>query len=256
MTPLDPSQDPQNIEGTSPSPLPADNRPPPAPGIQPFWGYQDLVFFLASVIPALLIAALAVRALTVTQSFGKPFQGLLAQLIWYALVFSVLFVLLRARYGQPFWRSLGWRFPFRGMALVLFSGPLLAIAIGYLGYILHTPDIQMPFRQMLDNRPTLILFAIFVVILGPLCEELAFRGFIMPLLIRSFGAAAGIVVTGLLFGCLHAPEYSWSWRHALLIAIAGTTFGWVRYKTGSTAAATLMHSAYNLTQFAAFLAQQ
>jgi membrane protease YdiL (CAAX protease family) len=113
----------------------------------------------------------------------------------------------------------------------------------------------MPFRQMLGNRPTIILFSIFVVILGPLAEELAFRGFLMPLLIRSFGPILGIVGTGVLFGALHAYEYSWSWRHVVLITAAGTTFGWVRYKTGSIAASIFMHATYNLTQLAAFFAQ-
>jgi membrane protease YdiL (CAAX protease family) len=108
---------------------------------------------------------------------------------------------------------------------------------------------------MFQDRPTIIVFAIFVVILGPLCEELAFRGFLLPLLIRSFGAAFGIITTGLLFGCLHGYEYSWSWRHVLLISAAGAIFGWVRHRTGSTAAATYVHSTYNLTQFIAFLAQ-
>jgi CAAX protease family protein len=121
--------------------------------------------------------------------------------------------------------------------------------------MLRTPEISLPFQQMLDNRPTVLLFSIFVVILGPLCEELAFRGFLLPLFVRSLGAAAGIIVTGLLFGCLHAPEYSWSWRHVLLVSLAGCVFGWVRHQTGSTAAATYMHSTYNLTQFAAFVAQ-
>jgi membrane protease YdiL (CAAX protease family) len=69
------------------------------------------------------------------------------------------------------------------------------------------------------------------------------------------GAAAGILGTGALFGLLHAPEYAWSWRHVLLITAAGSAFGWVRYKSGSTAASTFMHAAYNLTQFAAFLGQ-
>ena len=139
--------------------------------------------------------------------------------------------------------------------MCILAGPFLAVGIGYLGYLLRTPEISLPFEQMLDNRPTLLLFSIFVIILGPLCEELAFRGFLLPLFVRSFGAAAGIVVTGLLFGCLHAPEYSWSWRHVLLVAVAGTVFGWVRYRTGSTAAATYVHSSYNLTQFAAFVVQ-
>ncbi|MBZ5608638.1 MAG: CPBP family intramembrane metalloprotease [Acidobacteriia bacterium] len=238
--------------GSSSEPQPVVQPPP---RMEPFWDYQDLLLFFGFAIPSLLVTVLVVGNISALRVFGRPFQGLLAQLVWYGLVFGVLYGILRSRYGQPFWRSLGWRFPFRGMAIVLFGGPLLAIAIGYAGYLLRTPDIEVPFREMLGNRPTLLLFALFVVILGPLCEELAFRGFMMPLLVRSFGAAAGIIGTGALFGCLHAPEYAWSWRHALLITTAGSVFGWVRYKTGSTAAATVMHAGYNLTQLAAFLAQ-
>jgi hypothetical protein len=203
-----------------------------------------------------LITILLVRALSGVIPYGKPFQGLLAQLVWYALVFGALYALLHLRYRQPFWRSLGWNMiPFSTTAMCFVGGPFLAVAIGYFGYVLRTPEISLPFHQMLDNRPTLLLFSLFVVVLGPLCEELAFRGFLLPLFVRSLGAAGGIIVTGLLFGCLHAPEYSWSWRHVLLVAVAGSVFGWVRYVTGSTTAATYMHSTYNLTQFAAFLAQ-
>jgi membrane protease YdiL (CAAX protease family) len=77
----------------------------------------------------------------------------------------------------------------------------------------------------------------------------------MPLFMRTFGAAIGILFTGFLFGSAHGFEYQWSWRHILLISAAGSIFGWARYKTGSTAAAAFMHATFNLTQFAAFLAQ-
>ena len=246
---------------TPQSPDPAEPRseietPPAATQpSSPFWTYQDLFFFISCCVPALLVAVLAVRLLSRFSHMGKPFEGLLAQLIWYLLIFSSLYMLLRLRYGQPFWRSLGWYIPARGAVASMFGGPILAIGAGYLGYLLRTPTIQLPFEQMFEDRPTLFLFAVFVVVLGPLCEELAFRGFLMPLLIRSFGPVTGIIGTGLLFGMLHAPEYSWHWQHVVLIAFAGSVFGWVRYKTGSTAAAAFMHSTYNLTQFAAFVAQ-
>ena len=242
-----------------PDPTPAAEEthtlPPRQIEPEPFWNYQDFLLFLAFAFPLLIITVVAVRALPGTRVYGQAFQGLLAQLIWYGLVFGALYLMLRIRYGQPFWRSLGWRFPFRGMAMILFGGPLLAVGLGLVSVLLRTPEIQTPFQQMLNNRPTLLLFGLFAIIIGPLCEELAFRGFLMPLLVRSFGAVAGIVATGALFGFLHAPEYSWSWRHVLLITAAGVAFGWVRYKTGSTAASTTMHAAYNLTQFAAFLGQ-
>jgi membrane protease YdiL (CAAX protease family) len=246
MTPIDPQ--PEN---------PAPPVPPPTPhSPPPFWDYVDLGLFISLCFPSLLISILLLRALSGVIPYGKPFQGLLAQFIWYALAFGSLYALLRLRYRQPFWRSLGWKMlPFSTTAMCFIAGPFLAVTIGYLGYMLRTPEISLPFKQMLDNRPTVLLFSIFVVILGPLCEELAFRGFLLPLFVRSLGAAAGIIVTGLLFGCLHAPEYSWSWRHVLLVSVAGCVFGWVRHQTGSTAAATYMHSTYNLTQFAAFVAQ-
>src|SRR5260370_39654643 len=104
---------------------------------------------------------------------------------------------------------------------------------------------------MLEDRPATILFAVFVVILGPLCEGLAFRGFLMPLLMRSLGAVPGIVATSLLFGSVHAYEYAWSWRHVLLIATTGMGFGWERYRTGSTPASPCRTSTYHCTPFAA-----
>jgi membrane protease YdiL (CAAX protease family) len=226
----------------------------PTPRV-PFWDFLDLGFLISLCLPALLVSVLLVRAISQLLPPGKPFQGLLVQLVWYGLVFGSLAALLHLRYRQPFWRSLGWKFRAPSAVLSFFIGPLLAIAVGLLGAILRTPEIPLPFQQMFDDRRTMLLFALFVVVLGPLCEELAFRGFLMPLLVRSLGAASGIVVTGLLFGSLHGYEYSWSWRHMLLITIAGTVFGWVRYKTGSTAASTFMHSSYNLMQFGAFLAQ-
>jgi membrane protease YdiL (CAAX protease family) len=246
MTPNDPQQESDLAPVPGPTPHPSS----------PFWDYQDLGLFISLCFPSLLITILLVRALSNVIPYGKPFQGLLAQLVWYVLVFSSLYALLRVRYRQPFWRSLGWKMlPLSTTAMCFLAGPFLAVAIGYLGYLLRTPEISLPFQQMLDNRPTLLLFSVFVVIIGPLCEELAFRGFLLPLFVRSLGAAAGIIVTGVLFGCLHAPEYSWSWRHVLLVALAGCVFGWARHQTGSTAAAAYMHSTYNLTQFAAFVAQ-
>ncbi len=245
MIPNDPlSEEPQYV-----------GVPAAAPPVAPFWDYLDLGFLISLCLPALLVSALIIKAFSKVLPAGKPFQGLLIQLLWYALVFGSLYTLLHLRYHQPFWRSLAWKTAVPGAAASFFAGPVLALGIGFLGSILRTPEIQTPFQQMLQDRPTLILFAILVVVLGPLCEELAFRGFLMPLLVRSFGVAPGIVLTGVLFGALHGYEYSWSWRHILLIVLAGTVFGWVRHKTGSTAVSTFMHSTYNLTQFAGFLAQ-
>jgi membrane protease YdiL (CAAX protease family) len=81
-------------------------------------------------------------------------------------------------------------------------------------------------------------------------EELIFRGFLQPLLVRSLGAVPGILAAAVPFGLLHFSEYGNSWRHAVLISGAGAAFGWMRHATGSTKASTLMHAAYNALFFA------
>jgi membrane protease YdiL (CAAX protease family) len=58
------------------------------------------------------------------------------------------------------------------------------------------------------------------------------------------------------FGLLHFSEYGNSWRHAVLISGAGAAFGWMRHRTKSTKASTLMHSAYNVLFFAALWASR
>jgi membrane protease YdiL (CAAX protease family) len=231
--------------------------PHPSPPSSPFFDYADLFLFAGVSVPCLLVAALLVRVAAAPFHTSMAFRGLLAQTVWYFLSFGALAVLFRIRYAEPLWRSLGWRpIPFGAAVGAILAGPLLAVTLGLLGSALRTPEIDLPFEEMLGSRGTIIFLGILVVVLGPVAEELAFRGFLMPLLSRSLGLATGIVTTGILFGCLHGREYEWSWRHMLLISVAGCIFGWAKYKTKSTAASAFMHSTFNLTQFAAFLVQQ
>jgi membrane protease YdiL (CAAX protease family) len=244
----------QWLPGDEITPLP--RRVAPEHGtVEAFWDYQDLAILLGAGFVSLAASFVALAVFSRFLPFGKPFQALVAQLLFYALFLASMYALLKVRYGQPFWISLGWKVPFRGTLIALIGGPFLAITMGYIGHLIRTPDIQLPFHEMLADLPTTILFGVLVVGLGPLFEELTFRGFLMPLLVRSLGPAGGILLTALLFGALHAPEYRWSWQHILLVSLAGAVFGLVRQTTGSTAAATFMHCTYNLTQFAAFLIQ-
>ena len=54
---------------------------------------------------------------------------------------------------------------------------------------------------------------------------------------------------------MHGQEYQWFWQQLLVIGLAGVAFGYARYKTGSTAAAALLHGGYNLTFFVGYLIQ-
>jgi membrane protease YdiL (CAAX protease family) len=170
------------------------------------------------------------------------------------LAFGALKALLLFRYQQPFWQSLGWRpISFTAAVGAILAGPILVISIGLLQFVLRAPEIESPFEQMLGSPGSILLFGALAVIVGPVAEELAFRGFLMPLLIRSLGAAGGIILTGIIFGSAHGYEYQWSWQFMLLISVVGCVLGWAKYKTKSTFASALMHCAFNLTQFAALV---
>jgi CAAX protease family protein len=117
------------------------------------------------------------------------------------------------------------------------------------------PTTTNPMMELLKDRVSIVLVAIFGVTMGPLCEELAFRGFLQPLLVRSLGALPGIAAASIPFGLLHFQEYGNSWKHVLVISLAGAAFGAMRHATGSTKASTIMHSAYNALFFVALLVQ-
>jgi membrane protease YdiL (CAAX protease family) len=229
--------------------------PPPLHEASPFWTYTDFALFVCLSIPSVVLSLLTALALGRLAPIGKPVLALLTQLLVYAFLFGALYLILKLRYGKPFWRSLGWRAPFPGMLACAAGGPLLAIALGIIGRLIRTPEIKLPLEDLAANLPTTVLLAIIVVVLGPVAEELVFRGFLMPLIARSFGVATGILATALVFGALHAFEYQWSWRHVLLISTAGAVFGWVRHAADSTAASALMHAGFNMLQFTAFLVQ-
>ena len=222
----------------------------------PFWDYQDLLLFAAAFVPALLAGGLLMRGLFSGLKLyggGKAPELLAAQFLAYGFWFASLYWLLRLRYDQPFWRSLGWT-GFRDRVLERIAlGVGAALAVSIIGGLLQTPNLDSPMKRLLSDRLSLALVGIAAATIGPVCEELAFRGFLQPLLVRSFGPAPGILLTALPFALLHGPEYAWSWRHVVLVTLAGASFGWVRHRTGSTAAAAVMHAAYNATFFVALL---
>ncbi len=242
-----------------PTQPPASNSTRQGEAGEAFWGYHDLLAFAGLSVPALLAGALLVRGLFALAKIHvetKALELLPAQFSGYGLLFGLLYVLLRVQYQRPFWPALGFvrsRIPLR-MAALFGVGLSVAVALG--GALLRTPpDMQTPLRELLSNRTAIVAIGLVAVTLGPLFEEMAFRGFLQPLLVRSLGMAAGIWLAALPFGLLHLSEYAWSWRHGVLITCAGAAFGWFRQHSGSTWAATVMHATYNLTLFVGFLVQ-
>lgn len=218
----------------------------------PFWTYEDLGLFIGSVIPIFLFAYLVMYLAPLR---GGAVKAMVYQSLIYALLLSVLYLLVAWRYAQPFWRSLGWK-PFGSRFLCAAAGPLLAIVTSTLGVLLKAPPLPSPIEDLISDRRSLFIMMLFLTIIGPVFEELLFRGFLFPLLARSTGPWLGILLTATPFALVHGSQYHWSWQHLMVVGLAGAVFGFVRYKTDSTAAATLVHTGYNATLFVGFLVQK
>lgn len=221
----------------------------------PFWDYQDLALFAGAALPALGASSIAVALVRrMSGEFHtKAMEVLVLQCVAYVLWFLALYGLFHFKHGRPFWESLAWSGPIRPILGSMAIGPVVAIAVAVAGYRLATPAVDNAFQDLLTDRVSVVVMGVLFTTLGPLAEELAFRGFLLPLISRSLGPAAGITLAAAPFALLHGPQYGWSWRHMMLIGLAGVAFGWARFRTGSTAAAAAMHASYNLTFFAGFL---
>ncbi len=206
------------------------------------WKFADLGFFLGAILPTAVVAGLATRPIESTAARGLVYQSIL-----YVLMVSVLYVLARVVHGVPFGDSINWTLQFKGAWYCVFGAPVLALTISVLGVLLGAPLIPSAVDNLTASDIPLPLVAIFAVIFGPMFEEIVFRGFLQPLLQKRVGQWLGLIVTSAVFSLLHGQQNEWLWQYLLLLFLAGLAFGIARQRTGSTAAAFLLHMGFNLT---------
>jgi membrane protease YdiL (CAAX protease family) len=232
-----------------PVPAEADSRS------APFWRYQDVLLAVGLAIPIFVLAFGATLAVLhlVPWRLSDGAKILLPQFTGYAFALAPVVLLFRWKYDRPFWASVAGKVEPSSILPSISSGIFLAILILVSGAVLRPPEIESPLEDLMDDPKSAILVAFFASTLGPVFEELFFRGLLQPLLIRSAGVIAGILLAAVPFALLHGPQYAWSWRHLLLIMMAGAGFGWRRYATGSTASAAIMHAGYNATLVGGYL---
>ena len=96
-------------------------------------------------------------------------------------------------------------------------------------------------QQALDEADGNIVIALLLVaVVGPVAEEIFFRGFVLTGLLRRFGVARALLLSSLLFGAFHIDPGA-----ILLTFMLGLVLGWVYLKTGSIWPAIFAHSLHN-----------
>jgi membrane protease YdiL (CAAX protease family) len=126
-------------------------------------------------------------------------------------------------------------FGFACMAVLLIAFDILTYATGRE----VVPTFMFESYKTAQASGSLVLFAIAVVIIGPVTEEIVFRGFLFRGLNASFlGVAGTLLATSVAWALMHV-QYD-----ALIIAqifLIGLLLGWLRWASGSTLLTISLH---------------
>jgi membrane protease YdiL (CAAX protease family) len=172
-------------------------------------------------------------------------------------VLGFLWLLVRSRGTEPFWPSLGWKkfssaIPHGALAVrFVLGGAALALAIQAASALVGERS-SVPLEDFFRDRPSVLMMTALGVLVAPLIEETLFRGFLYPIVARSFGVPIGILVTGTLFGLAHSLQLAGAWKQVALVTVVGIVLTYIRARTGTVLASFLVHLGYNSFLFGAF----
>jgi membrane protease YdiL (CAAX protease family) len=247
--------------------------------LQISWSWPHLVVFGVFVVTSLLTLQVAIlfyysgaRHLSQKQlkqlfeSDPKLIIGM--NVLWFALILLFLYITLAVLRDSPFWQSLGWKKlksdPGEGKGrpwMYFLTGCGLSIFVALASS--QVKDVEnVPIQEFLKNRTGALLLMGMAVLIAPLVEETVYRGYLYPVLARitstvlqflgmefssatRTGVVTSILVTGTLFGLMHAPQLGYTWGLVSLLTLVGVIFTFARAWTGTVLASFLLHLGYN-----------
>jgi membrane protease YdiL (CAAX protease family) len=240
-----------------PAPVEALPLPPPPPR-DPVWSGPDVVvlalvaFFtliLCSIVIGFYVAAYHPKQKP-EEIATLPVVAILAQVVVSAALFGAMYRMVARRYGRPFWEALRWKWPDGGWALFwCTTGVAIALLVQFASTLAPIPK-SLPIYKMFGTTASAYTLAAYGILIAPLIEELFFRGFLFPVLVRRSGVFTAVLLTSLAFMLIHASQLGGAWAPLLILLFVGTVLTVARAWSGSVAASYLIHVGYNLTLFA------
>jgi membrane protease YdiL (CAAX protease family) len=158
---------------------------------------------------------------------------------------------------------------------IVAGGVLLCTAAQAMMQLVPTPKTAMMDSLLTPHTGWLLMG--FAVLLAPLTEEIAFRGFLLPALATAYDwlalerSPAGIdrwqrssmnssfallfaaIFSSIPFALLHADQLSHAWGVLGVLYGVSLVLSYVRIRTHSLACSVLMHATYNLSIFVIIL---
>jgi uncharacterized protein len=271
-----------------PAPNPVDTEPYRRPRRIPNLGHT-ILFFMVAVIVLLLTSVSAFAVVmglhllgteTPEQLLREPRLLIPSMAAAYLIAGAIVWAIFTYLWKQPFARALRWNFSVvrRRWIPLLAGGVLLSVSVQFLSNFLPIPK-TLPIDDFFRTPSDVWMVALFGTLLAPACEELAFRGFLLPSLASAWDWLRGLrnpvelglaavdrdgkhdprwsisalvvscTITSIAFALVHADQLAHAWAPlAVLFGVSLILCG-VRLWTHSLAASTLIHATYNGTIF-------
>jgi uncharacterized protein len=227
----------------------------PPPAENPVWNGWDVLLIIGLTLATIFVSQFAVLFgahylfyphSSLMELAQRPLLLLISQYVIDLAVVIYLLLLIEGKYRAPFGSAIRWSWPRNAWGLLL-MGVFMLLVLSMLENLLPMPK-DTPFDKLFARPRDAYLIAIIAVSLGPLVEELFFRGFLYPVLARRWGMAWAVFLTALPFAVMHMPQYGWAWGALAVIFIVGVVCGTVRAVTKSVGASFLVHVGYNGVQ--------
>jgi uncharacterized protein len=250
---------------------------------------HTILFFMVAIIVLLLTSVCAFALVmglhllgteTADQLLREPRLLIPSMAVAYLIAGAIIWALFTHLWQVPFPQALHWNFAAVRQRWVplLTGGVVLSLGVQFLSNFLPIPK-TLPIDDFFRTPADVWMVALFGTLLAPVCEELAFRGFLLPSLASAWDwigsfmrpSDANLVasdrgvqydprwsVAALLFSCavtsvafalVHADQLAHAWAPlAVLFGVSLVLCG-VRLWTHSLAASTFIHATYNGTIF-------
>ncbi len=169
---------------------------------------------------------------------------------------STASVVVALALGRP-WRELGFR-PASDWSLVTALGLAIAFLVLSMLWVngLEAAGVDVGEQQIVTllreqwGSSGMVVAIVYGVGLAPILEEVLFRGFALPPLVKALGPVPAIIIDALVFGLVHLDDPV----AVPPLALLGGTLAWLRWRTGSLWPSFVLHFTNNLIAFLILLA--
>jgi membrane protease YdiL (CAAX protease family) len=136
----------------------------------------------------------------------------------------------------------------RWLIAALLVGGLLPLLGSVLTQLLaHGHEIPQDIEQLTRNAPLVwrIVLAAMAISLGPLVEELLFRGMLLSALLSRCGTPLAAILSAAGFATIHLPGLQWQWYALPQLILLGVALVWLRLRYRSLWPAVVAHGTHN-----------